>query len=720
MLTNILSIKFNKTVINAALAASGTALVVACAERARPTTPWRPRRRQSHTRILLPTELGTASTPAAKWATPSGTSNWTASSPRAPNVSGSLSLAQRIDIFSQTGSFFAGLQAGYNYMLPNRIVVGGEVDATFPTFLDRNGISTGGITNLTSPTLAPNRWRDSSRFRHHARPHRLTRRQPYYATGGFAWTYDQQLLTQVATGANESPFLWRLGYARLPLRHRSHRIGRRGSNICSLTSGSEAFRLRAAAQRFDSDLALARGLSGWALITFDPAAARPNVDFLTPRTDPARVGLGSAFHAQTSSSQSICLSISGTLSVAKTVSIQITGRETWDVTFYAGVRLWQGASSQSNPEIDQGFGLSGTLGVAGFPSGEAYKVGASVPIHPYPPNVSLRQTIDLGGETQKVKSDINQFAGSQTANRLVLWIGRFSVADDSTDRRNSTKTDFLNWAMVNTGTFDYAGDGWAIPTAARPEGTQGHFPLRGPLGPPPAAEARMAACSIQTSTNSKWSAKSRNGTSCGVSPARSRSQAFSVTAEPPCFSDAIALAQATGTPATTALVRNNVTNRTGVSLNLEQQITETMGSSPALAGPTGRSSLGISPTSTGPSPAVCRSRASNGATPDDTIGIGGIVNGIDGVHRAYFNAGGLGILIGDGQLPKSRGRSNLRDLLQLCADRFDAGVGRLSIHRQSGLQHRPRPGECLCRARSHPVLDEWHEGQPTTHIGGGL
>ena len=32
-----------------------------------------------------------------------------------------------------------------------------------------------------------------------------------------------------------------------------------------------------------------------------------------------------------------------------------------------------------NPEIDQGFGLSGTFGVAGFPSAEAYKVGSSYP-----------------------------------------------------------------------------------------------------------------------------------------------------------------------------------------------------------------------------------------------------------------------------------------------------------------------------------------------------
>ena len=36
---------------------------------------------------------------------------------------------------------------------------------------------------------------------------------------------------------------------------------------------------------------------------------------------------------------------------------------------------------------------------------------------------------------------------------------------------------------------------------------------------------------------------------------------------------------------------------------------------------------------------------------DDTVGIAGVVNGITSVHQAFFNAGGLGILIGDGQLP---------------------------------------------------------------------
>ena len=56
------------------------------------------------------------------------------------------------------------------------------------------------------------------------------------------------------------------------------------------------------------------------------------------------------------------------------------GAETFDMTLFLGARLWSGAEAWVNPEIDQGFGLDDTLGVAGFPSGTAYKVGRS---HPY-------------------------------------------------------------------------------------------------------------------------------------------------------------------------------------------------------------------------------------------------------------------------------------------------------------------------------------------------
>src|SRR5580693_61893 len=42
------------------------------------------------------------------------------------------------------------------------------------------------------------------------------------------------------------------------------------------------------------------------------------------------------------------------------------GRETFDATLYLGVRLWAGAEAWADPEVDQGFGLSDTLGIAGF------------------------------------------------------------------------------------------------------------------------------------------------------------------------------------------------------------------------------------------------------------------------------------------------------------------------------------------------------------------
>ena len=37
-----------------------------------------------------------------------------------------------------------------------------------------------------------------------------------------------------------------------------------------------------------------------------------------------------------------------------------------DATLYAGFRAWPGGEIWINPEIDQGFGLSDTFGVAGY------------------------------------------------------------------------------------------------------------------------------------------------------------------------------------------------------------------------------------------------------------------------------------------------------------------------------------------------------------------
>ena len=85
--------------------------------------------------------------------------------------------------------------------------------------------------------------------------------------------------------------------------------------------------------------------------------------------------------------------------------------------------LWQGAAIYANPEIDQGFGGGNTFGVAGFPNGEAFKVGKS---EPYIRNQRyfLRQTIGLGGGTEQIEAGQNQLAGPVDSNRLTFTICR--------------------------------------------------------------------------------------------------------------------------------------------------------------------------------------------------------------------------------------------------------------------------------------------------------
>ena len=137
-----------------------------------------------------------------------GSSNWTA-----PGVSGSLDLSQPIDTFDETGSFFAGLQGGYNYMLPNRVLIGAEIDASFPTFQNLAGISIGGISNFTSPTLGPESYSETvlSSGTVRGRIGYAPGNWLFYATGGFAWTYDQQTLTQLAQRCDRHALLVAVG-----------------------------------------------------------------------------------------------------------------------------------------------------------------------------------------------------------------------------------------------------------------------------------------------------------------------------------------------------------------------------------------------------------------------------------------------------------------------------------------------------------------------------
>ncbi|MGA8611678.1 MAG: carbohydrate porin [Xanthobacteraceae bacterium] len=569
-----------------------------------------------------------------------GNSNWTT----APGLAGSLDMFQPFDLFKGTGGFFAGLQAGYDYMLPNRFVIGAEADASFPSFQNPSGISIGGTSTFSSP-VGPESYSETvlSSGTLRGRIGYAPGNWLLYATGGFAWTYDQLTLTQLTTGTTDMPFLWRLGWAagagvEVPVApHWTASI-----QYLYTDFGSSSVLFANAGQRFNSDLSL-QELRASLNYRFGNDATVGIVSPTTPGPDLVN------FHGQTTFTWQGYPAFRSPYQGTNSLPASGQGRETWDATLYAGVRLWQGAELWVNPEIDQGFGLGNTLGSAGYPSGEAYKVGFAYP-YTRLQRAFIRQTINLGGDDQKVDAGINQFAESQTADRLVITVGKFSVADlfDNNKYAHDPRNDFLNWAIIDTGTFDYAAEPWGFTLGAAAEWYQGDWTVRGGL-----FDLSILPNNLEldpTFDQFQWVGEIERRYDLWGHPGKLAVTGFLSRGRMGSFEDAITLAQATGEPADIAAVRQ-YQSRGGVSMNLEQEITSDVGAFVRAGWANGD----IEPYEFSDiDRTVAAGLSLSGkqwGRPDDTVGLAGVVNGISKVHEEFLNDGGLGILVGDGMLP---------------------------------------------------------------------
>ena len=144
-------------------------------------------------------------------------------------------------------------------------------------------------------------------------------------------------------------------------------------------------------------------------------------------------------------------------------------------------------------------------------------------------------------------------------------------------------------------------------------------------------------------------AKSSIATSSGDSPAVAVT-GFLTRGRMGRFDAAVQLANLTGQPADTALVRQ-YRSRYGISVNAEQQVSSDLG----IFARAGWASGDIEPYEFSDiDMTVAAGLALSGkrwGRPDDTFGVAGVVNSISSPHQSYLNAGGLGILVGDGKLP---------------------------------------------------------------------
>lgn len=575
-------------------------------------------------------------------------SNWTTND-GISTLSASTDLFNSYDAFKGTGSYLFGLQAGYNIAMPSGFVVGVETDFSAPnTIAGRQTITSvsGGTANYRDTVLGMGAAR--ARLGYAFDPWLL------YGTAGFAWSYDRLERTQVAgtalagnaaIGDTDTTLTWRLGWvaglgAEIPIAPRwSAKL-----EYLIAQFGGHRKGFAAAAQPITSDLSMRRVQVG---VDYQLGSDLTHNTTVTRGINPPEIE-NFALHGQATMVAQYAAPFRAPYSGQNSLAPN-AGRETFDTDLYVGFRPWDGAEIWINPEIDQGFGLSGTFGVAGFPSAEAYKVGSAYP-YARVPRAFLRQTIDLGGDVQKVEAGINQFAGSQTSDRLVLTVGKFSVVDifDSNKYAHDPRADFLNWTLVNTGAFDYAADAWAFTYGAAAEWYTGPWTLRvgvfdGPVVPNGTdLDSRFGQFQMVGEIERRYDLLGQ--------PGKVAITGYWTRARMGNFGDAVNLSALTGAPADISLVRS-YTSKLGVAANLEQQIVPGIGLFARAGYTPGR----LEAYAFTDADATLSGGASISgkwwSRPGDTLGIAGILNTISGVHQAYFAAGGYSALIGDGQLP---------------------------------------------------------------------
>ena len=111
---------------------------------------------------------------------------------------------------------------------------------------------------------------------------------------------------------------------------------------------------------------------------------------------------------------------------------------------------------RSNPELSGGSGLSKTLGVAGFPNGETFRVGAAEP-KIYIARLYFTQNFEWGKEKDTLTDDNNQLAGLKSKRYFSFTIGKFGMADfyDGNEFSHDPRSQFMNWALMDNGAWDY-------------------------------------------------------------------------------------------------------------------------------------------------------------------------------------------------------------------------------------------------------------------------
>ena len=241
-------------------------------------------------------------------------------------------------------------------------------------------------------------------------------------------------------------------------------------------------------------------------------------------------------------------------------------------------------------------------------------------------------------------------------SRLTLQVGKFAVTDlfDTNDYAQDPRLDFLNWSIWASGAFDYAADRVGLTYGASAELNQADWAVRA---------GYFLVPTVSNGSIVDWDLFNR-GEYVGElelrfkpfdRPGTLKGGVFLNSGFSGSYNDAVTSwlpGRAAARRPNTAMAQTRQTRiKYGYYLNLQQEIADDIGVFGRWSWNDGHTEI-MAFTDIDASLSLGTSiKGTAWSRPDDRIGVAGALNMLSSAHIAFFAAGGLGPLVGDGQLP---------------------------------------------------------------------
>lgn len=540
------------------------------------------------------------------------------------------------------GGLIGGVQGGYNLWLPSGLLLGTETDISFPSYIGSNSI----VSKLaTARSDVTHQWDFIGSAR--GRIGYATGPWLAYATGGFAFA-GERYLNDLPSGDREKTLGARYGWtagAGLEYAFAPHWSARLEYLYYRFDGTSVQFPSAAQYTATMDFQSIRVGLNR--KLDLNPASATLSAASLTdPESDRWEI------HGQTTYLGQGYPSFPAPYSGSNSLTPASQYKATWSNSLFLNARLWDGGEVYYNPELLQGFGFNDTVGLGGFTNGEAQRSNFPYP-HYNTTRLFARQTFGLGGEQEELDNGPTQLSEKADISRLTLQAGKFAVLDvfDGNDFAKDTRKDFMNWALWAPGAFDYSADKVGLSYGATAELNQKQWALRGGYFLM-VSESNSNSFDSNLFQRGEYVLELETRYSLLGQPGKLRAIGWLNSAYMGSYRDTL------NNPAFNLNIALTRTERIkyGYVFSVEQVVTDDVGLFGRWSWNDGKTEI-MAFTDIDASLSLGTSiKGTRWGRPDDVIGIGGAINGLSRDHRDFIAAGGLGILIGDGQLNYSRER----------------------------------------------------------------